>query len=106
MSQDTRWADDDASRDDEPVEFIGSPDAEGDESWDGSDPDNRHPNLAIFREPYFRAVAPNLDRVSRRTWERGTVSRRRAMSALRFLLGTVALVILLPPIVGWVVGQR
>ncbi len=104
MAGGTRWADDDPGRDDEPVRFIGTPDRSGDEAWDGSDPDARHPNLSIFREPYFRAVAPNLDRVSRRTWEPGTVSRRRAVSALRFLLVAIGLVVALP-LIGWLLGQ-
>lgn len=105
MNTATRWDDDDeVSRDDRRTAFIGTPDADGDESWDGSDPEDRSPTTALFHEPYFRAVAPNFDRVSRRTWEPGTVSRRRAVVALRFLLFAIALVVVLP-VAGWLISQ-
>ena len=43
-------------------------------------------------EPPFQALFPNLDRVSRSSWRRGTVSRRRIARATGVLVGVLVVI--------------
>jgi hypothetical protein len=49
--------------------------------------------LASTQEPYIRIIAPNLDKISRDSFRRGTIEGRRARRGLivfALLLGVVA----------------
>ena len=52
----------------------------------------RVPQLLQPSEPPYQALFPNLDRVSRSSWRKGTVSRRRIGRATGVLIGAIVLI--------------
>ena len=50
------------------------------------------PELLQPSEPPFQALFPNLDRVSRSSWRKGTVSRRRIGRATGVLIGAIVVI--------------
>ncbi|WP_104166653.1 hypothetical protein [Cryobacterium sp. N22] len=50
------------------------------------------PELLQPSEPPFQALFPNLDRVSRSSWHKGTVSRRRIGRATGVLVGVIVVI--------------
>jgi hypothetical protein len=60
-------------------------------------------NPAPSEEPPYQALFPNLDRMSRSSFAKGSVSRRRINRALAVmaLIPLVVLVILLPQLLNW-----
>lgn len=50
------------------------------------------PELPEPREPPYQALFPNLDRLSRSAWRKGTVSRRRIARATGLLIGVIVVI--------------
>jgi hypothetical protein len=69
--------------------------------------DDREPeqesDAAPEKEPPYQALFPNLDRMSRSSFRKGTISRRRinrALAILALILVIVLAVVFLPQLVG------
>jgi hypothetical protein len=81
------------SRDDPPGEASQDSPDEAPQDEPGAEPGDG-PRAAAKPEPPYQALLPNLDRLSRSSFDRGTVSRRRINRALAVLGVVAALVVL------------
>ena len=81
------------SRDDPPDEASQDSPDEAPQDEPGAEPGDG-PRAAAKPEPPYQALLPNLDRLSRSSFDRGTVSRRRINRALAVLGVVAALVVL------------
>jgi hypothetical protein len=78
---------------DEPGEAPQDERGEAPQDQPGAEPGDE-PRAAAKPEPPYQALLPNLDRLSRSSFDRGTVSRRRINRALAVLGVVAALVVL------------
>jgi hypothetical protein len=60
--------------------------------------------LASTQEPYVHLIAPNIDRISRDTFRRGSVERRRAIRGL-IVFGVAVVLVALVTVVGLLIAS-